>query len=66
MACCCGHGKAGQIKEWENDFGKWKVHCLPPYTLLDYVSVKLARELGYRPYPYYYSNGEQSRAGYGK
>ncbi|NRG48461.1 hypothetical protein HRF87_27650 [Bacillus sp. CRN 9] len=32
LACCCGHGKAGKISEWKNEFGSWKAHELPPHV----------------------------------
>lgn len=58
LGCCCGHGKAGQIFEYENGFGRWKQHGEPPHVLINEKSVQLTRELGYRPYPYYYADGE--------
>lgn len=58
LGCCCGHGKAGQIVEWENGFGKWKGYEEPPHALIHKDSVFEARLLGYSPYPYYYANGE--------
>lgn len=58
LGSCCGHGKAGQIIEWENGFGKWKGHGEPPHALISEESVSLVRELGYTPYPYYYADGE--------
>lgn len=58
LGSCCGHGKAGQIVEYENGFGKWKEYESPPHTLIDECSVKLAKELGYRPFPYYYADGD--------
>ncbi|CDQ41887.1 hypothetical protein [Virgibacillus salexigens] len=57
LACCCGHGKAGQIVEYENAFGKWKEHAQPPTGLIREESVKIAKALGYIPYPYYYADG---------
>lgn len=60
LGCCCGHGLAGQISEWENSFGKWKGHHEPPNTLLEKDSVDLARKLGYTPYPYYYADGKNN------
>lgn len=60
LGCCCGHGKAGQIVEWENGFGKWKGHESPPHALINEKSVAQARELGYSPYPYYYADGENN------
>ncbi|MEK5089065.1 hypothetical protein MKY98_19370 [Paenibacillus sp. FSL M8-0228] len=60
LSCCCGHGEAGQITEWENGFGKWRSHKQPPAALIDQQSVGLAKVLGYRPYPYYYADGEQN------
>jgi hypothetical protein len=58
LGCCCGHGKSGQIVEWENDYGKWKGHEYPPHTLIAEESVVLAKSLGYTPFPYYYADGE--------
>lgn len=58
LGCCCGHGEAGKITEWENAYGKWKGHGEPPHALIDAKSVEKAKELGYRPYPYYYADGE--------
>jgi hypothetical protein len=60
LGCCCGHGQAGQIAEWENGFGKWKGNHEPPHTLIDEQSIELAKSLGYRPYPYYYADGESN------
>jgi hypothetical protein len=57
LGCCCGHGEAGQIKEWENGFGKWKSYGDPPTTLIHINSVEKAKQLGYRPVPYYYADG---------
>lgn len=57
LGSCCGHGKAGQIAEWENGFGKWKSRYEPPHVLIDENSVELAISLGYRPFPYY-ADGE--------
>lgn len=61
LSCCCGHGKAGQITEWENDFGKWKEFLQPPHTLIIEESVSLAKKLGYSPYPYYYADGAMNK-----
>lgn len=60
LGCCCGHGLAGQITKWENAFGKWKGHHELPHVLIDEKSVEDAKKLGYRPFPYYYANGEQN------
>jgi hypothetical protein len=60
LGCCCSHGEAGKIVEWENGFGKWKSHTSPAHTLIDKKSVVKARILGYRPFPYYYADGEQN------
>lgn len=60
LGCCCGHGKAGQIVEYQNAFGDWKTHNDAPMTLLKGESVKLSKNLGYKPYPYYYADGEQN------
>lgn len=57
LGSCCGHGKAGQIVEWVNGFGKWKSHHEPPHALISEESVNQAIELGYKPYPYYYADG---------
>lgn len=46
LGSCCGHGKAGQIAEWENGFGKWKSRYEPPHVLIDENSVELAISLG--------------------
>jgi hypothetical protein len=58
LSCCCSHGLAGQITEWENGSGKWKGHYEPPHTLIDRESVELVKKQGYSPYPYYYADGE--------
>lgn len=58
LGCCCGHGRAGTIVEWENVYGKWKGYADPPKALIRKDSADLARKLGYRPYPYYYADGE--------
>jgi hypothetical protein len=60
LGCCCGHGKAGQITVFDNGYDKWKVYEEPPHTLIDKRSVDNAKKLGYRPYPFYYSNGENN------
>lgn len=57
---CCGHGRAGEIIEWENDFGKWKGYINPPHVLIHENSKDLAVSLGYRPFPYYYADGRYS------
>ena len=57
LGCCCGHGKAGQIVEYENAYGKWREHCQPPTALIREESVQLSEKLGYKPYPYYYADG---------
>ncbi|MFC7064001.1 hypothetical protein [Halobacillus seohaensis] len=57
LGCCCGHGKAGSIVEYENGYGNWKAHTDPPMALLEHQSVDLARELEYTPFPYFYSDG---------
>jgi hypothetical protein len=58
LGCCCGHGKAGQPYVIENGFGVWKGYYDPPATLIREESVELAKQLGYRPFPYYYADGE--------
>jgi hypothetical protein len=58
LGCCCGHGQAGKIVEWENAYGKWKGHEEPPHVLIDEKSADSAKILGYRPYPYYYADGK--------
>jgi hypothetical protein len=58
LGCCCGHGRAGEVIEWENAFGKWKGYGAPPTALIREESVEAARWLGYRPYPYYYADGK--------
>jgi hypothetical protein len=58
LSCCCSHGLAGQISEWENGFGKWKDNRNPAHVLIDGESVQLARTLGYSPYPFYYADGD--------
>ncbi|MFS0657481.1 hypothetical protein AB1L07_02485 [Niallia alba] len=55
---CCGHGKAGEIIEWENAFGKWKGYQEPPQALVSGESVGLVTNLGYKPIPYYYADGK--------
>lgn len=60
LGCCCGHGRAGQIVEYENGFGKWKTYYDPPKALISVDSVSLAKSLGYMPFPYYYADGEYS------
>lgn len=59
LGCCCGHGQAGMLTEWENGFGKWKEHVSPPHTLIAEESVSLVKSLGYIPFPYVYADGEQ-------
>lgn len=60
LGCCCGHGLAGQITEWENNYGKWNGHHEPPNVLINKDSVELAKKLGYTPYPYYYADGKHN------
>lgn len=60
LGCCCGHGKAGQIVDWENGYGKWKGYSEPPHALIQENSISHARSLGYTPYPYYYADGKQN------
>ncbi|WP_026702845.1 hypothetical protein [Salibacterium aidingense] len=61
LASCCGHGRAGQIHTWSNAYGEWKGHHQPPIVLIREDSIHLAEDLGYRPYPYYYAEGEHDR-----
>jgi len=58
LGSCCGHGRAGEIVEWENGFGKWRGYVDPPHALIRETSKDLAERLGYRPFPYYYADGE--------
>jgi hypothetical protein len=60
LGCCCGHGRAGEVIEWENAFGRWKGYADPPSVLIQEESVEEARRLGYRPYPYYYADGNHN------
>jgi hypothetical protein len=60
LGCCCGHGMAGEITEWENGFGKWKGQYNPPNTLINKDSIELAKILGYKPFPYYYADGDHN------
>lgn len=57
LGSCCGHGNAGKIIDYTNGFGIWKGHEHPPHVLIDKKSNELAKELGYRPYPYFYADG---------
>jgi hypothetical protein len=57
LGCCCGHGEAGKVTEWENKYGKWLGHVDPPNALIRGESVELAKQFGYRPFPYQYSDG---------
>ncbi len=57
LGCCCGHGQAGTIIEYENGFGKWKVYGNVPQVLIHEDSVELAKKIGYRPFLYYYADG---------
>lgn len=57
LGCCCGHGKAGEIVEWENGFGRWKGYRTPPNALIREESVVVVREMGYNPFPYFYPDG---------
>jgi hypothetical protein len=61
FGCCCGHGQAGKIAEWENAYGKWKGYYDPPNVLIHEDSVWLAQWLGYRPFPYIYADGESNK-----
>lgn len=58
LGSCCGHGRAGEIIKWENDFGTWNSYQNPPHVLIHANSVKDAKLLGYRPFPYYYADGK--------
>lgn len=60
LGCCCGHGKAGQITEYKNGFGVWKSSEFPPHVLIENHSYELAKQLEYRPYPYYYADGTEN------
>lgn len=57
LGSCCGHEQAGRIVTYDNAYGRWKEHTQPPHVLIAENSVQLMRELGYRPYPYYYADG---------
>lgn len=59
LGACCGHGRAGEIIEWTNDFGIWKSYQSPPNVLIHANSVEKAKLLGYRPFPYYYADGKK-------
>jgi len=57
LGCCCGHGKAGELF----GDGSMKGSYDPPHALIaEGRSVQKSRELGYRPFPYYYSADEGS------
>lgn len=60
LGCCCGHGRAGEPVEWENGFGKWQGEVAPPHVLINEASVESATQLGYRPFKYYYADGEHT------
>jgi hypothetical protein len=60
LGCCCGHGKAGEISEYFNGYGKWKERYDPPSTLIHEHSVSGAKALGYKPFPYYYADGDSN------
>lgn len=57
LGCCCGHGEAGKERKWENMSGKWKMRSNPPEALIEKGSSEKARMFGYRPIPFYYSDG---------
>lgn len=59
-SCCCGHGLAGRVVEWDNAFGKWKGYHNPPHVLIKSNSVDLAKEFGYSPYPYFDANNNNT------
>jgi hypothetical protein len=58
LGCCCGHGRAGQIVEWENNAGKWKSYAEPSHALIRKDSIEIVERIGYRPFPYLYADGE--------
>lgn len=58
LGCCCSHGEAGRIVEYENINGKWKETTPPAHVLLKKESAKLIAFLGYVVYPFYYVDGE--------
>jgi hypothetical protein len=60
LGSCCGHGKAGQPYVIKNGFGVWKGYHEPPSTLIRKESVELAKQLGYRPFPYYYADSKHN------
>lgn len=60
LSSCCGHGKAGEICEYENGFGRWKTYIDPPHVLIDCRSVNKSKKLGYIPIPYYYADGNHN------
>ncbi len=57
LGCCCGHGEAGKIVEIKNASGTFKEYLQPPSTLLEERSVRKAKTLGYKPFPYFYKDG---------
>ncbi|UXJ67818.1 hypothetical protein [Lysinibacillus fusiformis] len=60
IGCCCGHGRAGQIVEYQNGFGIWKEREYPPHVLIAQESINIARQLGYNPYPYFSADGKDN------
>lgn len=60
ISSCCGHGLAGKISEWENEFGSWRGRHDPPHVLIDERSAGMARSLGYRPFPYIFADGNSN------
>lgn len=60
VGCCCGHGGAGTVVEYENGFGTWREFQQPPVALITEESREAALKLRYRPYPYYYADGTRS------
>lgn len=59
LGCCCSHGEAGQVLEYEDTVGeKWREFQLPAHVLLKKESYQEMKELDYVVYPYYYADGE--------
>jgi hypothetical protein len=60
IGCCCSHGTAGHIFEILNSDGKWKEIELPPHAVIKEHSVDIAKQKGYKPYPYLRSMNDNS------
>jgi len=58
LGCCCGHGQAGKVLGYGDKDKNFNEYQNPPITLIDENCIEFVKTLGYKPYPYYYLDGE--------